>query len=261
MIRQPPRSTLFPYTTLFRAPAATNCLSRYQPGPISARNDSWRQEEQQFLRAHGDVSPLEEVADERQAAYQRNLGDVHVLLRNDYAADDHRSAIRNQDLGFRGLGIQCRNALNSRDTIVDLRVFHQHIHEYRAFGCDLRSYFQLEHRVDVLYGNGIVDGGLNRDFRTLLHRRFFVVLRHDARFREQLAHALCFGCSNEEVDREVRRTMRKAKARRWRTGLKVGLQRQTSRHAITRRSSTTGEGDGVLGNSATRRDAASANRR
>jgi len=36
-------------------------------------------------------------------------------------------------------------------------------------------YFQLEHRVDVLHGNGIVDGGLNRNFSTLLHRSFFVV--------------------------------------------------------------------------------------
>src|SRR3712207_8851124 len=31
MIRRPPRSTLFPYTTLFRSPQATLCLVRLDP--------------------------------------------------------------------------------------------------------------------------------------------------------------------------------------------------------------------------------------
>src|SRR5262245_66653064 len=44
MIRRPPRSTLFPYTTLFRSPTRPTC-----PRPSTARTDSrrprWRSEE------------------------------------------------------------------------------------------------------------------------------------------------------------------------------------------------------------------------
>src|SRR2546422_1924466 len=37
MIRRPPRSTLFPYTTLFRSPAASARSSRARSSPTSAR--------------------------------------------------------------------------------------------------------------------------------------------------------------------------------------------------------------------------------
>src|SRR2546430_13745493 len=37
MIRRPPRSTLFPYTTLFRSPAARRRLDRPPPHPAPAR--------------------------------------------------------------------------------------------------------------------------------------------------------------------------------------------------------------------------------
>jgi len=63
------------------------------PEPLSAWDDSWRQEEQQFLGCHVDVGAFEKIADDRQAAHQRNLVDGDVLLGNDYAADDHCSAI------------------------------------------------------------------------------------------------------------------------------------------------------------------------
>src|SRR2546422_8419469 len=41
MIRRPPRSTLFPYTTLFRSwdPAAMPVRYRVDPGPLSKRPD------------------------------------------------------------------------------------------------------------------------------------------------------------------------------------------------------------------------------
>src|SRR3712207_7619566 len=43
MIRRPPRSTLFPYTTLFRSPAAPRPLAyRYRLHPRRGRGYPWR---------------------------------------------------------------------------------------------------------------------------------------------------------------------------------------------------------------------------
>src|SRR6266496_4805891 len=49
MIRRPPRSTLFPYTTLFRSPPARRCARRFRgavrsraPGRSPARGRRWR---------------------------------------------------------------------------------------------------------------------------------------------------------------------------------------------------------------------------
>src|SRR2546425_7728643 len=41
MIRRPPRSTLFPYTTLFRSPMTTTPL-RWRPRPPTPTLSSWR---------------------------------------------------------------------------------------------------------------------------------------------------------------------------------------------------------------------------
>src|SRR2546425_9285165 len=46
MIRRPPRSTLFPYTTLFRsAPAGTRSHQYPTDGPDRSSNQQWRSEE------------------------------------------------------------------------------------------------------------------------------------------------------------------------------------------------------------------------
>ena len=97
--------------------------------------------------------------------------------------------------------------------VIDLGVFDQHIHEHGAFRGDLRSDFQLQHRVNELHGNRVVDGRLNRNLGTLLDRGFFVVLGHDARLGEQFADALGFRCGDEEVHRKVRRTMTRSRSR------------------------------------------------
>src|SRR5206468_2554112 len=62
--------------------------------------------------------------------------------------------------------------------------------ENRTFRGNLWSNFQLQHRVNVLHGNRVVDSRLNRNLRTLLHRGFLVVLRDDLGLREQFANAL-----------------------------------------------------------------------
>src|SRR3712207_7307236 len=41
MIRRPPRSTLFPYTTLFRSPTAGTAACRVEPAPFEQFNAGW----------------------------------------------------------------------------------------------------------------------------------------------------------------------------------------------------------------------------
>src|SRR2546426_5387526 len=59
MIRRPPRSTLFPYTTLFRSRAAASLVGRapsQKPGPVSRRRRVCRVSELPGARtAHGTV--------------------------------------------------------------------------------------------------------------------------------------------------------------------------------------------------------------
>src|SRR2546425_5883122 len=42
MIRRPPRSTLFPYTTLFRSPGLARVSNRDWPAPELVYRDRWR---------------------------------------------------------------------------------------------------------------------------------------------------------------------------------------------------------------------------
>src|SRR5688572_32225272 len=42
MIRRPPRSTLFPYTTLFRSPPRGRARRRCRSGPASEAREIWR---------------------------------------------------------------------------------------------------------------------------------------------------------------------------------------------------------------------------
>ncbi len=124
------------------------------------------------------------MPDDRETPEQRYLGGGHILSRDDDSSDDDRAAIRNQNLRFFGLRVQCRNALDARNALVDLRILDQHVHEHRAFLGDLRGHFQFQHRVDELDGNRVIDRRLDRDFLTLFNDCLFVVLRHHARLGE-----------------------------------------------------------------------------
>src|SRR5439155_6041074 len=93
------------------------------------------------------------------------------------------------------------------------------------------------------------------DLCTLLDRRFFVVLRNDAWLGKKFAHTLRFCCGDEEVDREVRRTVRKSESRSWRTCGKIRVERQTGRNSVSRRHARR-DADRIWGNSRTRSYAA-----
>src|SRR5450432_806893 len=205
------------------------------PQLSSRGNDARREEEQQFTGGHAGVVPFEQVADDRQAAEDRNLRDVDLRLGNNDAADHDGRAIGNGNLAFRGLRIQRRNALNARNTLIDLGILDQHVHVHGAFRRNLGSDFQLEHGVDVLHGNGVVDGGLNRNLHTLLDRGLFVVLGHDARLGEQLADALGLRCGDKEVHGKVGRPVREPEAAGWHAGAQCGVERDAGGLTVTRR--------------------------
>ena len=121
------------------------------------------------------------MPDQRQAAHEWNLLDIRALRRDDDAANYDGSAIGHGHLGFCRLRIQSRNSRNAGDTVVDLRILHQHVHEHRAFGGDLWGDFQFQHGVNELHRDRVIDGRLNRDLSTLLDRCLLVVLRDDLR--------------------------------------------------------------------------------
>src|SRR5438445_4172970 len=58
MIRRPPRSTLFPYTTLFRSPLATPC-SGHSSGRLTPSWAEWRRPDRKSTRlnsSHANIS-------------------------------------------------------------------------------------------------------------------------------------------------------------------------------------------------------------
>ena len=85
----------------------------------------------------------------------------------------------------------------------------------------MRGHFQLQHRVDVLDGNRVVDGRLNRNLCSLLNGGLFVVLRDDFGLRQQFADALRLRCGDHEIQREIRRGEQIAHAARRSAGSKV----------------------------------------
>src|SRR3989449_4099225 len=83
MIRRPPRSTLFPYTTLFRSVVRANC-----------RSARWwqRLECARFLSV---------------AATQRDIGRVLRLLRDHHPAEIGRAHVLNSSHGYISYAVFC----------------------------------------------------------------------------------------------------------------------------------------------------------
>src|SRR5450432_1518317 len=75
-------------------------------------NDARRDEEDQFLVGGADRGVLEQVAQVRDVAQQRHLGDVDRVLSLDHTTDDHRATVGHEDLGGCLLGDQRRVALD-----------------------------------------------------------------------------------------------------------------------------------------------------
>src|SRR5579885_3918992 len=66
-------------------------------------DDARGDKEEQIMRSDVDTLLAEQVPDHRQAAEDRHLVHVGLLLGNDDAADDHRAAVGNRHLGLRRL--------------------------------------------------------------------------------------------------------------------------------------------------------------
>ena len=111
----------------------------------------------------------------------------------------------------RALGIDGRNAVD-RAAEVRRRVLEEHAHDDGVRRGDLRRDPQRQRRVLEGDGDGIVRHGLNRNLDALRHLGFDVVLRRNARRREQAAAArrLERGQHDVEVERAVHRAERDA---------------------------------------------------
>src|SRR5947208_13574843 len=96
MIRRPPRSTLFPYTTLFRSPcpgmkmstittsAARRSYARIPASPSAACRTSWPACSRCFVRAWRSVTSSSMIKSRAMSPdsslRQQSLGEVHALL-------------------------------------------------------------------------------------------------------------------------------------------------------------------------------------
>src|SRR5258708_25539504 len=108
-----------------RRPGSPRFRSQFNvSSPELPGDNSWCQEEQQFLGLDGDGCPPEEISNQRQTADNRNFLDVGVLRRNNDSSDDDRPAILDQHFGLRGLCVQRWDALPAGNTLIDLCILH-----------------------------------------------------------------------------------------------------------------------------------------
>src|SRR2546430_8615565 len=106
MIRRPPRSTLFPYTTLFRSSADEEALqNRRREGAVSVRP------------LHGHVSsPLSRFRSERR---RHRAATAHRRRRAAHRSEEHTSELQSQS------NLVCRLLLEKKN---NTRHYHSHAH-------------------------------------------------------------------------------------------------------------------------------------
>ena len=132
------------------------------------------------------------------------MEDIGLLLAHHDAADNHGTAVPDQDFCLCRLRVKSRNTVDQRDAVINLRILDDHIHEYIAVCGDLWRYLQSQNRVDILNRDRIVDGGLDGDLRALLDLGHRVVLCHQLRTGKKLSDALALRRRDDEVQGEVR---------------------------------------------------------
>src|SRR5689334_24329257 len=111
------------------------------------------------------------MADQREIAKKRNLEDIRLLLAHHNAADNNRATVTDEYLGLGRLRIQSGDTIDQWYAVINLCVFDDYIHEYGPIRCDLWCHLESQNRVHVLYGDRIVDGGLNGNHGALLDLR------------------------------------------------------------------------------------------
>src|SRR5690349_23374266 len=103
MIRRPPRSTLFPYTTLFRSLQAARKLRNERHPPLAARHAA-----QQSIREFLTSCPGGVVGD---------IAEAHILRRQEVVID-----------GALDLVAEARLAGQAQEAPVELQPGHRHTH-------------------------------------------------------------------------------------------------------------------------------------
>src|SRR2546422_1677228 len=83
MIRRPPRSTLFPYTTLFRSPARSPRATDWETGARGGRSsDGFPDHDERLAHAPGDESLEAEQRHERSEEHTSELQSrLHLVCR------------------------------------------------------------------------------------------------------------------------------------------------------------------------------------
>src|SRR2546422_3645425 len=77
MIRRPPRSTLFPYTTLFRSLEAY-AAGRRSDATAEVAYDVWGREDQQHSACHPPPGSLQTTSPQRPSDYQQERSEEHT---------------------------------------------------------------------------------------------------------------------------------------------------------------------------------------
>src|ERR1700731_2628282 len=168
------------------------------------------------------------MSDDRKTSEQRHLVCSYVLGGDNDSSDHHRATIGHKNFRLFRLRVQCRDALDARNTLIDLRFFDQDVHENRALGGDLGCDFQLQDRIDKLHGNRVVDGRLDGDFLTLLDDGLLIVLRDNTRLRKKFSYAFRLSGADEKIHREIRGAMEDAKTAGGCTRAKVYVEGKTA---------------------------------
>src|ERR1044072_3956476 len=85
MIRRPPRSTLFPYTTLFRSTRCVYCFCPKVLGYVSLLNHGARDRKSTRLNSsHTDISRMPSSASKKKAPIELHIGVYHHLTARPY---------------------------------------------------------------------------------------------------------------------------------------------------------------------------------
>src|SRR5256885_16808471 len=95
MIRRPPRSTLFPYPTLFRSRPQTTVLVHAAAGGVGLLLAQWAK--------HSGMTVIGTAGTEEKAALARAHGCDHVVL---YRSEDIARRVRSEE---RRVGKECRS--------------------------------------------------------------------------------------------------------------------------------------------------------
>src|SRR3712207_8602760 len=101
MIRRPPRSTLFPYTTLFRSPHCAVFPNRVRIG------ERWQRKPHQVVESHA------------QAKYKKGLARISASVSVSLRSEEHTSELQSRQY------LVCRLLLEKKKIVEENSLYHK----------------------------------------------------------------------------------------------------------------------------------------